>query len=93
MLPAAVISFSAADTGTRHGEATINCDLSFVADANARCGKRKVSATVKQLCSNDYHHSTTTPHNYLCFIYNMLSIYINILYFTLGMKNLFTTMF
>ena len=52
MLPAAVIPFSAAGTGARHGEATINRDLSFVADANARCGKRKVSVTVKQLCSS-----------------------------------------
>ena len=46
MLPAAVIPFSAAGTGARHGEATINRDLSFVADANARCGKRKVPVTV-----------------------------------------------
>ena len=46
MLPAAVISFSAAGTDTRHGEATINHDLSFVADANTRCGKRKVAVTV-----------------------------------------------
>ena len=51
-MPAAVIPFSAAGTGARHGEATINRDLSFVADANARCGKRKVSVTVKQLCSS-----------------------------------------
>jgi len=46
MLPAAVILFSTAGTGARHGEATINRDLSFVADANARCGKYKVLATV-----------------------------------------------
>ena len=46
MLPAAVIPFSAAGTGARHGEATINRDLSFVADANARCGKCKVPVTV-----------------------------------------------
>jgi hypothetical protein len=42
MLPAAVIPFSAAGTGVRHDEATINRDLSFVADANVRCGKCKV---------------------------------------------------
>ena len=54
MLPAAVILFSAAGTGARHGEATINRDLSFVADANARCSKRKVPVTVKQLCSSVY---------------------------------------
>ena len=52
MLPAAVNPFSAAGTGARHGEATINRDLSFVADANARCGKRKVPVMVKQLCSS-----------------------------------------
>jgi len=46
MLPAAVIPFSIADTGARHGEAMINCDLSFLADANARCGKRKMPVTV-----------------------------------------------
>jgi len=49
MLPAAVNPFSAAGTGAHHGEATINRDLSFVADANARCGKRKVLVTVKEL--------------------------------------------
>ena len=42
MLPAAVIPFSAVGTGARHGEAMINRDLSFVADANAHCGKCKV---------------------------------------------------
>ena len=46
MLPVAVIPFSAAATGARHGEATINRDLSFVADATARCGKCKVPVTV-----------------------------------------------
>jgi len=46
MLPAVVIPFSAAGTGAPHGEATINRDLSFVADANARCGKRKVTVMV-----------------------------------------------
>jgi len=46
MLPAAVIPFSAAGTSARHGEATINRDLSFVADANAHCGRRKVPVTV-----------------------------------------------
>ena len=46
MLPAAVIPFSTAGTGVRHGEATINRDLSFVADTNARCGKCKVPVTV-----------------------------------------------
>ena len=52
MLPAAVNPFFVVGTGARHGEATINRDLSFVADANARCGKRKVPVTVKQLCSS-----------------------------------------
>ena len=51
MLSAAVNPFSAG-TGARHGEAMINRDLSFVAEANARCGKRKVPVTVKQLCSS-----------------------------------------
>jgi len=46
MLPAAVIPFSVAGKGARHGEATINCDLSFVADANARCGKCKLPVMV-----------------------------------------------
>ena len=46
MLPAAVIPFYAAGIGARHGESTINRDLPFVADANVRCGKRKVSVTV-----------------------------------------------
>jgi len=46
MLPPAVIPFSAAGTGACHGEATINRDLSFVADANACCGKCKVAVTV-----------------------------------------------
>ena len=45
MLPAAAISFFAVGTDARHGEATINRDLSFVADTNARCGKRKVPVT------------------------------------------------
>jgi len=52
MLPAAVNLFFAAGTGARHDEATINRDLSFVADVNARCGKRKVLVTIKQLCSS-----------------------------------------
>ena len=52
MLPAAVIPFSATGTCAHHGEATINRDLSFVADANARCGKHKVPVTVKQSCSS-----------------------------------------
>jgi len=46
MLPAAVIPFSAAGTDARHSKATINRDLSFVADANARCGKCKVAVMV-----------------------------------------------
>ena len=46
MLPAAVIPFSAAGTDARHGEATINRDLSFMSDANARYGKCKVPVTV-----------------------------------------------
>jgi len=46
MLPAAVIPFAAAGTGARHDEATINRDLLFMADANARCGKCKVPVTV-----------------------------------------------
>ena len=46
MLPTTIILFSAAGTGARHSVATINRDLSFVADANDRCSKRKVPVTV-----------------------------------------------
>jgi len=46
MLPTTVILFFAVGTGARHGEATINRDFSFMADTNARFGKRKVPVTV-----------------------------------------------
>jgi len=48
--------FSAAGTGARHGEATINRDLPFVADANVRCGKRKVPVTVNSCVVVKVHH-------------------------------------
>jgi hypothetical protein len=63
MLPAVVIPFSAVGTSARHGEATINRGLSFVADANARCGKRKVPVMVKQLCSS-VHNVRFSNSNY-----------------------------